>query len=194
MRLLLFTDLHGSEKNIKKLKKKLKNIDAVVCAGDVSIFEEDLRKLLSKLNSFKVPVIMVHGNHEDKSNLEKACSKFKNIKFLHNKTESLDDIIFLGYGGGGFAKKDSKFEKSMKKFRDLKGKKFVLVTHAPPYATKLDELMEGHCGSASIRKFIERFKPELAICGHIHENSGKTDHIGKTKIINPGYLGKIIRI
>ena len=45
-----------------------------------------------------------------------------------------------------------------------------------------------------IRKFIEQFKPEVAICGHIHENSGKIDYIGKTKVINPGYKGKIISL
>jgi uncharacterized protein len=194
MKLLLFTDTHGSEKALKDLKKKSKGVDAVVCAGDISIFEENMNKLLSKLNKFNVPIIMIHGNHEEKSNLEKACSKFKNIDFLNDKTKSLDDIVFLGHGGGGFSKRDKEFERAMKNFKGIKGKKFVLVTHAPPYNTKLDELMDGHCGNISITKFIKKFKPDLAICGHIHENDGKKDYIGKTKIINPGYKGRIINV
>ncbi len=194
MKVLIFTDTHGSERALRELKQKAKGVDAVICAGDISIFEEGMTRLLSQLNKFKVPVFMIHGNHEDKGDLERACSRFKNIKFIHNKSISFDDIIFLGYGGGGFVKKDPVFEKAMNKFKNLKGKRFVLITHAPPYDTKLDELMEGHCGNISIRRFIEQFKPEVAVSGHIHENDGKTDYIGKTKVINPGYKGKIISL
>ncbi len=194
MKLLLFVDLHGSTRALKELKEKAKKVDALVCAGDISIFEERLDYLLSKLNRFNKPVLMIHGNHESENILKKACSKYKNIEFIHNKTYTLDDLIFLGYGGGGFEKEDPEFEVAMKKFKDLKNKRFVLVTHAPPYRTKVDELLDGHAGNMSIRKFIEKTKPLVAICGHLHENDGKSDNIGKTKVINPGYKGKIITL
>lgn len=194
MKILLFVDIHGSYSTLKELKEKAKKADLVICAGDISIFEENMDKILSKINKFDKPVLMIHGNHEGEKELKKACSKFNNIKFIHNKTYTLGDIIFLGYGGGGFEKKDPKFEMAMKKFKDLKDKKFVLITHAPPYRTKVDELIDGHAGNASIRKFIEQTKPLLEICGHLHENDGKSDFIGKTKVVNPGYKGKIITL
>ena len=194
MKILAFVDLHGSNRALSELKEKAKKADIVICAGDISIFEENLDIILSKLNKFNLPILMIHGNHEDPVFLEKKCKKFKNIEFIHKKTKTIDDILFLGYGGGGFAKKDREFELWAKNFKNLKNKKFVLITHAPPYKTKVDELVEGHAGNVSIRKFIEETKPLAAICGHLHENDGRVDNIGKTKVINPSYRGKIITL
>ncbi|MGL4670553.1 MAG: metallophosphoesterase family protein [Methanobacteriaceae archaeon] len=62
----------------------------------------------------------------------------------------------------------------------------VLITHAPPINTNADKIKNGaHVGSFSIRKIIEEFQPDLAICGHIHEAKSQ-DKIGKTLVINPG--------
>jgi len=53
--------------------------------------------------------------------------------------------------------------------------------------------MGEHAGNKSIRKFIERIKPVLAISGHLHECVGE-DKIKETKVVNPGYKGKILTI
>ena len=94
---------------------------------------------------------------------------------------------------------DREFEKTANsRFRKLiksnKDKKIALVTHGPPYRTRLDKLMQGHCGNRSIRNFIEKNKIDLLICGHLHENFGKEDKIRKTRYINPGPFGKIVEI
>jgi len=69
--------------------------------------------------------------------------------------------------------------------KDVKGK-FILVTHNPPFGTKLDKVETGeHVGSKVIREFIEKEKPLLAISAHIHE-AGGIDKIGKTTIFYPG--------
>ena len=70
----------------------------------------------------------------------------------------------------------------------------ILVTHQPPYKTALDPIYGEHVGSTSIRKFIKEHQPDYCITGHIHENEGKTDKLGKTIIVNPGPAGKIIEI
>ncbi len=65
-------------------------------------------------------------------------------------------------------------------------KKIVQVTHMPPFKTKLDVVYTGaHVGSEVVRKFIEEYKPLVAISAHIHEARG-IDEIGKTKLINSG--------
>ena len=94
---------------------------------------------------------------------------------------------------------DREFEKAANsRFKKLinhnKDKKIVLVTHAPPYKTRLDKLAGGHCGNKSIRQFIDKNRIDLLICGHLHENFGKEDRIKKTKCINPGPFGKIVEI
>ena len=90
-----------------------------------------------------------------------------------------------------FNKVGKKFEKKVKKSKD---KKIILVTHAQPYKTKIDRIMDEPCGNKSIKKFILKVKPDLVIAGHLHENAGKEDKIGKIKLINPGPFGKIINI
>ncbi len=62
----------------------------------------------------------------------------------------------------------------------------LLVSHTPPYETACDKLTNGvSVGSKAIRTFIEETKPDICICGHIHEAKGE-DWIGTTHIVNPG--------
>jgi Icc-related predicted phosphoesterase len=74
------------------------------------------------------------------------------------------------------------------------GKKLVMLFHAPPYGNKTDIIMGDHVGNKSYRDFIREEKPLLVVCGHLHDNEGVQDHIGKTLIINPGPEGKLIEI
>jgi Icc-related predicted phosphoesterase len=61
-----------------------------------------------------------------------------------------------------------------------------LVTHAPPYETRIDQTTRGeHVGSKAVRSIINRYKPTLAISGHIHEAKG-IDKLNQTILVNPG--------
>ena len=74
------------------------------------------------------------------------------------------------------------------------GQNLVLVTHGPPYGTKIDVLNQRQVGNLDFRKFIERLKPKVVICGHLHETAGVMDEIGETKIINPGWDGMVVEL
>lgn len=70
-----------------------------------------------------------------------------------------------------------------------KGKPIIFLTHNCPYKT-IDKLQKGpskgeHYGNYLERLIIKKFKPEIVVCGHIHETRGKA-RLGKSKIINPG--------
>ncbi len=72
-------------------------------------------------------------------------------------------------------------------------KETIYIIHAPPFDTALDICYDGtHCGSKSVRDFIEKEQPYLTLHGHIHESykmSGKfKEKIGKTLAINPGAI------
>lgn len=200
MKILTFVDLHASFKAFKKLKEKIKKQkpELIVCAGDLSIFEQGLSYLLKEFNKFKIPFLIVHGNHETPSSTRKLSSKLKNIIFIHNKNYILDDCLFLGYGGSGFFKIDPDFKRLEKKFKSTisknKDKKIILVTHAPPYRTKTDKIDGRHFGNKTIRQFLKRNRVDLLVCGHFHETAGKEDKVGRVKVINPGPYGKMIRI
>jgi len=75
-------------------------------------------------------------------------------------------------------------------------KKIILITHGPPYKTKLDyiDYLKEYVGCKSYTTFIKKYKPILALSGHIHETFGKKDKTGQTEIINPGANGMIIKI
>lgn len=192
MKILAFVDIHGSIRAVEAIKKRAGEADVVICAGDISIFEQNLNSLVSMLNGFGKPVLMIPGNHETEEEMKRVCSKFKNTIYIHKKGFVLMGYLFIGYGGGGFSQEDPDFENWSKKF--LNKKNLILATHAPPYKTKLDMIKGKHYGNNSIRNFIIASGPLLAVCGHLHENSGKSDRIGKTKVINPGPQGMVITI
>lgn len=200
MKLLAFTDTHGSMKALKRIEHKVKaqNPDLLVCAGDISIFEQGIVSIFRRLNKLNKKILIIHGNHEDASTFRKLSRLFKNVIFIHKNHYIKDNTLFLGYGGGGFAMTDKEFEKTSMKFKKIiknnKHKKIILITHAPPYKTKLDKIGRNHAGNKSIRHFIENSKIDVLVCGHFHENFGKEDKIRKTKVLNPGPFGKIINI
>jgi hypothetical protein len=203
MRILAFTDLHGDTKLADKLLSKIKKEkpEVIVCAGDISNFGSGIRILLKKFN-LGIPFLIIPGNHETPEEIQVYSREFKSVKDIHLKHFILGHLFFLGCGGGGFTEQHAEFEQSEKKFSEAINKlkiqdhkyQVILVTHQPPYKTKLDKIYGEFSGSKSIRKFIEKYHPAYCICGHIHENEGKSDKIEGTVIINPGIEGRIIEI
>lgn len=71
---------------------------------------------------------------------------------------------------------------------DAASPRLVLVSHTPPYASACDRLRSGApAGSMAVRDFIEKYQPDICLCGHIHESRAQ-DRIGKTLVINPGTI------
>ncbi len=196
MKVLCFVDVHGSTSALKKVIEKAKKADILICAGDLSIFQEGLEILLAKLSRTKKPVLVIPGNHEDERLLADMCAVFKNVLYMHERSYHFGKYVFFGYGGGGFSQRDERLERLAKRFKThlKKTDKVILFTHAPPYGTKVDKIGRSYVGNESITKFAKLIKPKLLVCGHIHETAGKSDKIGPTKIINPGPEGKIINI
>jgi len=189
MKILAFSDLHGDKKALSSLIKisNSKKPDVIVCTGDISDNRMSVKDIITELKKSGKPILIVHGNHETREEIKSD----KQVTNLHKKIMSIENHNFIGFGGGGFSRKDLEFETFSK---NIKKENIVLVTHAPPYNTSLDILPMGHVGSMSIKNFIKKHKPVLVICGHIHENDGKSEKINKTLIINPGIKGKIIEI
>jgi uncharacterized protein len=202
LKILAFSDMHGSDIAMKKLKKKSKKSDLIICAGDISIFSNDLKNILDFFEKIEKPMIIISGNHEDDHELKNTCSKLKNIIFVKDNIYSIGNYHFICSEGNGFSHEDRHFEKvaenMYKKIKNLRKKDregvFILVTHAPPHKTRLDQIIGGHSGNKAIRRFIYKSRPNLAICGHIHENSRKKDKINKTRLVNPGPYGMILDV
>lgn len=197
MKILGFVDTHGDKKIIRHLIKKSEEVELMVCAGDISIWGNNVKEILIELEKTKKTLLILPGNHEFEEELKKDCQKFDYVVYLHKGSYQIGNYYFFGYGGGGFSEKDLEFERVSERFLATikEGSKIVLVTHGPPYGTKLDALPGlGHRGCKSIRQFINKAKPLLHICGHLHENAGNYEVVGKTLVSNPGPAGLIFKI
>jgi Icc-related predicted phosphoesterase len=64
----------------------------------------------------------------------------------------------------------------------------VLIVHSPPKG-HVDEAHGRSLGSEAILRTIERTRPPLALCGHIHNAWGQQSRLGRTRIVNLGPEG-----
>jgi len=194
MKILAFADLHERITALKEIEQKAKKADIIICAGDLTIFETNIGPLMLRLSKIKKPVYIIPGNHETPEVLKKYSARYKNIHYFHKKMIKYKEYYLAGWGGGGFEQRSEEFENFIKKI-DSKNKKIILVTHAPPYNTRLDQIEQEHYGNKSIKEYLQKNKDIIMyICGHFHENAGKKDKINKTQLINPGPEGRIITI
>lgn len=205
MKIFAFVDLHGDFSELNRIIKKIKKEKPayIICGGDLSIFGSHLELLSKKLDSLGIPVFMLHGNHEDEDEIKAVAKHMEHIRNMHGRYQTHGKYLFMGYGGGGFALRNPNFEKkTAKKFKaeikkhrqKHKNAKLIFFTHGPPYNTTLDKVHGSSVGCKSLRKFIKEVQPDLVICGHLHENAGKTDKIGKSRLVNPGWKGKMFEI
>jgi len=199
MKILAVSDLHGKGYQLIADYIKDNPVDLIVIAGDITHFGplELAEDILNQLCSCEVPVVAVPGNCDPPG----IHSKIDNSKAInvHGRNLTIKNIGICGFGGSNPTPFDTLLEfdeieiynelnRVMEKAEghDIK----ILVTHAPPHGTKVDRLNSGHCaGSESLRKIIEQYKPDINICGHIHEAKA-IDKIGNTIIVNPGELGQ----
>ncbi|MBI2581193.1 metallophosphoesterase family protein [Candidatus Woesearchaeota archaeon] len=202
LKLLAFSDLHGNEKALGIVAKRAKKADVVVCAGDFTVFEHNILRIMRKLDTIGKPVMLVNGNHEDEGLVYEICRTLKNVKQIHRKvygSNEFPDYVFVGHGGEGFDSVSEDFERFARgisfRLQQLrkKGKKIIFITHQPPHGTKLDYIWAHH-GNKSYTRFVKKFQPLLHVCGHLHETQGKKDRIGKTLVINPGPKGEVVEV
>ena len=190
------TDIHADVRFMRKFEKLVNenNPDVVVCCGDLTIFEQHLSRVLKWISGLHKNVLVIHGNHETEDMMNKLCKNY-GVRFLHGKSVCINGVTFCGWGGGGFSMIDREFDRAFSKISF--SSQTVLVTHAPPHGTTLDNLGRnwGYVGNKSLTAFVKSHSAiRLVLCGHIHENFGKHDKIGTTAILNPGPAGKIIKL
>ena len=192
LKILSIADLHGSQYRLNILLKNIKkyNPDLVIICGDITQFgPEDVA--INILNQIKVKTLAIHGNI-DTDEVLKAIEK-SNAVNIHLKKIIFNNFSFIGLGGDIKSlfktKIYIKVNENFKTLDDAIDESTILVTHIPPYGLQ-DKIFIGfHAGSKLIRNIIDKYKPRLVLCGHIHENPGFIKY-KKTIIINCS-IGKI---
>ena len=197
MKLFVFTDFHENPQFLDRAKRVITQEGAAiaVCVGDFTIFGRNTRKMLDALDHLGVPTVLIHGNHEDEEEILTILPTCKNITWAHDRAVTVNGITFIGFGGHGFSQREPELEQLEHKLANQFDERTIILCHAPPYGTHVDEIENGwHVGNESLTMLIRRRKPMLVLCGHIHETFHVHDSIAGTPIINPGPDGEIIEI
>lgn len=198
-KILAVGDIHGDSRLVKKLAEQAKkeNVDFVILAGDLTFAENEFKDIIKPFTDMKKQVLLIPGNHESVATVDFLAQVYPPTKNIHGYSFVKDNLGIFGAGGadiGIHTINDSEIYSLLKKGNEsMKGlDKKIMVTHIHPRGTKSE--FSGFKGSKAVRKAIETFHPDVAICAHIHEASGAEDKIGKTRVINVSRKGKIFEI
>jgi Icc-related predicted phosphoesterase len=170
----------------------------VIGAGDFASVHSGLEETLDVLAGIQTPTVLVPGNNETEAALREASSRWQAATVLHGEGVEIDGTAFYGPGAGvPITPWDWSFdldEQQAEQMLDDCPLGAVLVVHSPPRG-HVDRSGAGeHLGSDAILRTIERRRPQLAVCGHIHESWGEESRIGETPVINLGPTGRLIEI
>ena len=187
-KIMAIADIHGDSSFAKKAAKKAEkeDVDLIIIAGDFTWGSQPAKDIISPFMKHNKPILAIHGNHDPDTMSSELEQVYKGLIDLHTKHHIHNKIGFFGTGttDWGFYEDEKQVYKELSKahikIKDLKKK--IMIAHCPPEGSKIELL--GYPGSRGIRKAIDKFKPNVLICGHIHEGGGLIEKIGKTKIIN----------
>ena len=198
MRIIAFTDIHGSYKKIYEILSKEADFHAIIIGGDLTTYgsPREAEDAIALFQTFKKPLFAVAGNM-DPVEIEDSFEKLG--VSINAKGIILDDVGFFGVSASPLSPLHTPYEITEEEIlrraemglKDVAGSAWkIFVPHAPPRDTKLDRIFTGiHVGSSAVRKFIEAHQPDVGVCGHIHEARGM-DIIETTQMINCGPAGK----
>ena len=194
MRLLLASDIHHDLAAARSLAERSTEADALVIAGDLAVMRQGLQEVVDVLAGAACPSVLVPGNGESDQELEAACAGWDGAFVLHGSGCEIAGVRFWGLGAAvpvtPFG--DWSFDLSEDEARGLLAgcpPGAVLVTHSPPHG-HVDVAGPGqHLGSRAVLEAVERTRPRLVVCGHIHGSWENESVAGETRIVNAGPRG-----
>jgi uncharacterized protein len=189
VKLLLFSDIHADWKALERIL--MIEADYYISAGDQVSWSRGLDRCGEILQARAGSVWVLPGNHETASQVSNMCAKY-GLNDFHERTFEVGrwKLAGLGYSsitpfGTPGEYTEEQIAAKLEPFAGIDP--LVLVCHAPPYQTALDQIRPGlHAGSQAVREFIEKHQPVHFFCGHIHESEGVDITMGRTRARNVG--------
>ena len=198
MKILAISDVHGDAAFMREMAEKgeKEKVDLVIIAGDILELDGWTEGMIKPFKKKGLEVAIIPGNHEGMAEINSIVEHYK-VKNLHGYSLKFGDVGIFGCGYADIMRTlpEEEFFSTLKRAHDSLGnvKKKLMVTHVQPNDSIIGLKIPGW-GSSGVRKAIEEFKPEVHICGHIHETQGIEEKIGSTTVINVGKSGKIIEL
>lgn len=194
MKLLLFSDLHNDRDAMRSIVKCAPRFDVLVGAGDFCNARHGLVEALAPLTGIATPTVLVAGNNETTDELRAACASWPTARVLHGTHTEIDGVTFFGVGGGIPV---TPFGPWSYDFSDADAEELlapcpaggVLVVHSPPKGCVDVSSRGASIGSEAIRACIERVRPRLVVCGHVHGSGGTAGELFGVPVVNAGPAG-----
>lgn len=200
MRIFAAGDIHGDTRLAKKLAEEAEKskADLVVLCGDLTYAEKSLDNIVGPFVAKKQKVLIIPGNHETLATAD-FLAELYGVKNIHGISVKYKDVGIFGCGGANIGLfqlgENEIFELLKQGFERVNYlKKRIMVTHVHPAGTKMEKFTTIFPGSRGVRKAIDEFQPDIALCSHVHEAEGIEEKIGKTRLINVGRKGRVIEI
>lgn len=198
MKAICITDIHGRGERLLRLPPA----DLLLAGGDLTHFgsEDDIRLFLRLARSRFPRVLAVLGNCDPPDGA--GVLEEEGVLAAENGTPVPDfPVTVWGVGGSNRTPSHTPFEwddavreaafsaataGGAGNLQRLK----ILISHAPPAgcpAGQLAALGGRDVGSRAIAARVRGLKPDLVLCGHLHESRGQFT-LDSVPVVNPGAL------
>ena len=165
-------------------KEQFEGIDLIISCGDL---KPEYLSFLATL--VPVPLLYVHGNHDDKYDKRPP----EGCICIEDRIYNFNGIRILGLGGSYRYKDGVNQYTELQMARRIAKLKLkltinrgfdILVTHSPAYGFH-DGEDQCHRGFDSFNRLINTYHPKYFVHGHVHMNYGRqfprVDEIGDTR-------------
>lgn len=206
MRLLYVADLHYTLPQFDWLVARAGEFDATVIGGDLldlaSPLDQDVQiaiveKYFTLLRK-KSPLVVSSGNHDGDS---RNASDESVAEWLQHARAAGVHVDGEGFDLGDWRisvcpwwdgdQSRAELEAFLMAEEARRKGPWLWIHHAPPEGVKTCWTGKKFAGDEALRGWIERFRPEIVLSGHIHnspfyEAGSWIDRIGGTWVFNPG--------
>jgi len=194
MKIVSFGDVHMATRNLARMANVMRDTDLVILSGDLTNFggREDAAKVIGEARRACRQVLALPGNLDT---AEVIPYLEQEGVALHGRGVVSDGVGIFGCGGSNITPfntpteftEDEIYATLLSGYGQVRNMRpLLMICHPPPFETRCDRIAGGRAvGSTAARRFIEEFKPDACISGHIHESPG-VDTIGPTTILNAG--------
>lgn len=188
-------DIHDRADNLARIPE-LAAADGLIVTGDITNVGgvAEARRVLDAMR-LRLPVTAAQIGNMDKAEVAGYLTR-EGLNIHADARELAPGLAVMGAGGSTptpFATPSEFSEERYAAWLEAAWEKarklaplVVLVSHNPPVGTLCDVVGGNtHVGSTAVREFVEKRRPALCLCGHIHE-ARAVDAIDEIPVLNPG--------
>ncbi|HEV7523330.1 MAG TPA: metallophosphoesterase [Acidimicrobiia bacterium] len=207
MRILVVSDLHYTLKQLDWVVLVAGEYDLVVVAGDLldiaSAVEPDAQiavvlEYLSRIAA-KTSVVACSGNHDlnavndlGERSAEWLVGAATAGVLVDGGRFETDQLLMTVCAWWDGPRTREVVDRQLAADALLVGdRRWIWAYHAPPDASPTSWTGARHYGDTDLVAWIEQYRPDAVLCGHVHQapfatEGGWVDRIGTTLVLNPG--------